>query len=460
VSYSRKTETPAIPLHPVRPAELSQFITRLPLHQRRWLEDSGFEAKRGQSCPVPGENGALEFVVFGQAQSGWLSQLARLPSVLPQATYQLKSGWNADQRALASLGWGLACYRFDRYLSRPGNRPVLELDEDIAERVEALFEATTLVRDLVNTPTEDLGPEQLADAVVTQADRFEADSHVVTGEDLLTENFPAIHIVGRAADREPRLVSLTWGADDAPLVALVGKGVCFDTGGLNLKPTNGMGLMKKDMGGAAHALALAQLVMRHKLPVRLVVLIPAVENAVSGNAYRPGDVIHTRKGLSVEIGNTDAEGRIVLADALTLACEHTPDLVIDFATLTGAARVALGADLPPLFSNRPAIAAAIQQAGVEVEDGLWTMPLYRPYLEQIKSDIADLNNSSKSAYGGCITAALFLEKFVEDHVPWVHIDTFAWNQSNRPGRPRGGEALGLRAVFAYLQQRYSGSAPG
>ena len=237
-------------------------------------------------------------------------------------------------------------------------------------------------------------------------------------------------------------------------MALVGKGVCFDTGGLDLKTSSGMALMKKDMGGAAHALALARLVMSYRLPVRLQLLIPAVENSVAGNAYRPGDVIVSRKGLSVEIGNTDAEGRVVLADALAYACEHNPDLVIDFATLTGAARIALGADLPPLFSNRIEVARDIQQAGDEAEDPLWTMPLYQPYRKQIESPLADLNNSSKSSFGGCLTAALFLEAFVQPEIPGVHIDPFAWNEANRPGRPAGGEALGLRAVFRYLQRRY------
>jgi leucyl aminopeptidase len=260
--------------------------------------------------------------------------------------------------------------------------------------------------------------------------------------------------VGRASSRPPRLAELRWGDDEAPLVALVGKGVCFDTGGLDLKTSSGMALMKKDMGGAAHALALARLVMQHDLPVRLLLLIPAVENAVSGNAYRPGDVIATRKGLSVEIGNTDAEGRVILSDALAYACEYMPDLVIDFATLTGAARIALGPDLPPLFSNRAEVAQAIQQAGDAVEDPLWTMPLWQPYRRQFDSPIADLNNNAKSSYGGCITAALFLESFVDQTVPWVHIDTFAWNEANRPGRPMGGEALGLRAVFHYLYERY------
>jgi len=277
---------------------------------------------------------------------------------------------------------------------------------------------------------------------------------VVHGVDLLTRKFPAIHVVGRASHREPRLLEMNWGDESHPLLVLCGKGVCFDTGGLNLKPGTGMALMKKDMGGAAHVLALARLIMQAQLPVRLMVLIPAVENSVSGNAYRPGDVIATRKGLSVEIGNTDAEGRVVLADALTYACEFEPDLVIDFATLTGAARVALGTDLPPVFSNDISIANEITAAGELEEDPLWVMPLYQPYKQLLKSPVADLNNIGKTPYGGCITAALFLEHFVTSETDWVHIDTWAWNQGTRPGRPVGGEAIGLRATFRYLKTRY------
>jgi leucyl aminopeptidase len=288
-----------------------------------------------------------------------------------------------------------------------------------------------------------------------QADEFGARTTVIHGVDLLTKKFPAIHAVGRASDREPRLVKLEWGDAHHPLLALCGKGVCFDTGGLNLKPATGMALMKKDMGGAAHVLALARLIMQAQLPVRLLVLVPAVENSVSGNAYRPGDVIATRKGLSVEIGNTDAEGRVVLADALAYACEHEPDLVIDFATLTGAARTAMGTDLPPVFSSDIAIANQIVAAGDLEEDPLWAFPLYQPYKELLKSQIADLNNMAKTPFGGCITAALFLQHFVNAQTDWVHIDTFGWNQTARPGRPIGGEALGLRAVFHYLKKRYA-----
>lgn len=444
----------AIPLRPVSEGDIEEWKKSAPPGHRQWLENSGFKPVAGQFCALPGENGAVESWVFGVEERGWLYRLSPLAAGLPEGVYQLDCDWTREQRAQASLGWGLASYRFERYKSSKKPRPLLLLDDDIDRDTRSISTAQCLVRDLVNTPTEDMGPAQLAEAVSSEADRFGADTRCVSGDDLLTRNFPAIHAVGRASSREPRLLELNWGEQDAPVLALVGKGVCFDTGGLDLKSASGMMLMKKDMGGAAHALALASLVMEHRLPVRLKLLIPAVENAVSGNAYRPGDVIPTRKGLSVEIGNTDAEGRVVLSDALAYGCEASPDLIIDFATLTGAARIALGADLPPLFSNHPEVARGIQQAGNEVEDPLWTLPLYQPYCKQIESTVADLNNSGKSSYGGCITAALFLEHFVEPDIPWVHIDTFAWNQSDRPGRPQGGEALGLRAVFHYLQSRY------
>lgn len=442
-------------LYPVAKENLEHWLADLPAFQRQWLADTGFSAKAGDLGSLPGEDGGLQAYVFGTNEKGWLYQLASLVDKLPAGEYRLVSGWDQEQRLQASLGWGLACYQFDMYREPENEGPSLYLDDDIVVAARQLFEAQSLVRDLVNTPTEDMGPGQLADAMRVQAEEFGADMSVIQGVELLNENYPAIHAVGRAADREPRLLRLEWGDRDHPLLALCGKGVCFDTGGLNLKPAAGMGLMKKDMGGAAHVLALARLVMQAKLPVRLLVLIPAVENAVSGNAYRPGDVIPTRKGLSVEIGNTDAEGRVVLADALALACELEPDFVVDFATLTGAARIALGTDLPPVFSNDISIANDIVAAGESVEDPMWVMPLYAPYGELLKSEIADLNNMAKTPMGGCITAALFLEHFVTEQTPWVHIDTWAWNQGARPGRPPGGEAMGLRAVFRYLQKRYS-----
>jgi leucyl aminopeptidase len=450
-----KGDQPTVPIKPLDEKALEHWKLAVSATARKWVESHGFRATPGQSCAVPGEDGAPLCWLSGVETNGWLYQLAALPALLPEGIYRLDCDWTREQRLQASLGWGLASYRFERYKANGKPRPRLVLEEDIEEDVRALYEAQSLVRDLVNTPTEHMGPGELANAVLSQADSFGASTSTVAGDELLTHNFPAIHAVGRASTRPPRLLELNWGDDAAPRLCLVGKGVCFDSGGLDLKTASGMALMKKDMGGAAHALALARLVMSYRLPVRLQLLIPAVENAVAGNAYRPGDVIATRKGLSVEIGNTDAEGRVVLADALAYACEHQPDLVVDFATLTGAARVALGADLPPLFSNTIEVAKAIQAAGDEAEDPLWTMPLWQPYRKQIESPLADLNNSSKSSYGGCITAALFLESFVEREIPWVHIDTFAWNEANRPGRPMGGEALGLRAVFRYLQKRYA-----
>ena len=454
MSNSFTSSDSGLPLYPVNSANYEQWLANLPGLQQKWLKASGFRAQAGELCSLPDSNGELEGYAFGMAEQGWLYQLAGLPAKLPAGDYRLASDWKPEQRLQASLGWGLACYQFDLYRKSSKEMPSLVLDDDITVDAERLLSAQSLVRDLVNTPTEDLGPAQLADAMQLEADEFNASMSVIHGVDLLTKNFPAIHAVGRASHREPRLLKLEWGEHHHPLLALCGKGVCFDTGGLNLKPGTGMALMKKDMGGAAHVLALARLIMQAQLPVRLMVLIPAVENSVSGNAYRPGDVIATRKGLSIEIGNTDAEGRVVLADALTYACEYEPDLVMDFATLTGAARIALGTDLPPVFSNDVSIANEITVAGELEEDPLWVMPLYQPYKKLLKSPIADLNNMGSTPYGGCITAALFLEYFVTAETDWVHIDTWAWNQGSRPGRPVGGEAIGLRAVFHYLKKRY------
>jgi len=417
---------------------------RIPCQSRRTLQPAGC-ARRTARLRVrhAGPRMAVPAcATAGETRAGNLSIGGRLAAAAALASQ-------------ASLGWGLACYKFDRYRKPAKQMPTLALDEDIATQAGLLLSAQCLVRDLINTPTEDMGPQQLADAMQAESDRLGAHMSVVQGEDLLTENFPAIHAVGRASDREPRFLSMEWGDEKQPLLVLCGKGVCFDTGGLNLKPAGGMRHMKKDMGGAAHVLGLARLIVEAKLPVRLLVLVPAVENSVSGNAYRPGDVISTRKGLSVEIGNTDAEGRVVLADALAFACEQKPDLVMDFATLTGAARIAMGADLPPVFSNDIKVANDLVTAGEQEEDPLWVLPLYQPYNEQIKSPIADLSNTGKSSYGGSITAALFLQHFVNDNTDWVHIDTFGWNQTARPGRPMGGEALGLRAAFKFLQKRYS-----
>jgi leucyl aminopeptidase len=360
----------------------------------------------------------------------------------------------------SALGWLLAQHRFDRYRSKQepdrGARILLTGDAAAIEQSIRLAEATGLVRDLVDTPAADLGPAELEQAVREEASRSGAQVRVTAGAEL-DRGYPLIAAVGAAAsaERAPRLIELEWGKPEHPRIAVVGKGVCFDTGGLDLKPASGMRIMKKDMGGAAHALALARLVAGKKLPVRLHLLIAAVENSVSGAAFRPGDVVRSRKGLFVEVDNTDAEGRLVLADALARAAEDKPELIVDFATLTGAARVALGPDLPAMFANRDDLAARIETAAREVEDPLWRMPLWDPYDENLKSSIADLANMANNAMAGCIYAALFLRRFVPDEIAWAHLDTWAWRDPGKPGRPKGGDALGLRAIMRLLEQRYA-----
>lgn len=429
---------------------------RLTAAQKRWLGDSGFAAAPGTFALLSDAAGKLVRVLVGVEPRQPLAALAALPFGLPEATYHLADEGVLDDRSQAALGWALGAYQFDRY--RQPKRAPAQLAVSAAERqaLAPLVEATALVRDLVNTPTEDMGPEQLSDAIRRLGKTHKAKVRDWVGDELLKANFPTIHAVGRASHREPRLVELSWGRKEHPRLVVVGKGVCFDTGGLDLKSSDGMRWMKKDMGGAAHAIALAGLVMQANLPVRLTLLVPAVENAVAGNAMRPGEVITTRAGHTVEVDNTDAEGRLVLCDALAYGAEQQPDLLLDFATLTGAARVALGPDLPALFANDDAAAAALLAAGRAVDDPLWQMPLWRPYRKMLDSYLADFANAGPSRHAGAITAALYLERFVPDGTPWLHLDTYAWNDADRPGRPRGGEAMGVRAMFAYLQQRYAG----
>ena len=382
--------------------------------------------------------------------------LAKLAESLPQGTYRLAAG----EPGKAALGWLLGQHRYDSYRSKAddkdrGPRVLLTGEAAKIDPIVRLAEATALVRDLVNAPAADLGPAELEQAARQLASESAAEINVIAGDDLC-EGYPLIAAVGGAAtvERAPRLIELEWGKASDPRVAIVGKGVCFDSGGLDLKPASGMRLMKKDMGGAAHALALARLVIAARLPVRLHLLIPAVENAVASAAYRPGDIIKSRKGLFVEIDNTDAEGRLILADALTKAVEGQPVLIVDFATLTGAARVALGPDLPAFFTNDDEFAVQVTQNAKEAEDPLWRMPLWDPYDEMLKSDIADLANASNSPMAGCITAAMFLKRFVPDEISWGHLDTYAWRDNAQPGRPKGGEALGLRTIFAALERRF------
>ncbi|TAL84575.1 MAG: leucyl aminopeptidase family protein [Rhodanobacter sp.] len=429
---------------------------RLSAAQRRWLADSGFQPSPGSFALLADAHGKLVRVLVGVDPADALGALAALPAALPEANYHLADEDVLGNPLQAALGWALGGYQFTRY-RKPKRAPArLAIAAAELAQLAPLVEATALVRDLVNTPTEDMGPQQLASAIKQLGKRHKAKVRSWVGEELLKDNFPTIHAVGRASHRAPRLVELSWGKASHPKLVVVGKGVCFDTGGLDLKSADGMRNMKKDMGGAAHAIALAGLIMQAKLPVRLTLLVPAVENAVAGNAMRPGEVITTRAGLTVEVDNTDAEGRLVLCDALSYGAEQQPDLMIDFATLTGAARVALGPDLPALFANRDELAGAALAAGRGVDDPLWPLPLWRPYRRLLDSSVADLANAGPSRHAGAITAALYLERFVPAQTAWMHLDTYAWNDSDRPGRPRGGEAMGLRTMFALLQQRYSG----
>jgi leucyl aminopeptidase len=445
---------PAHSISFVDKGQCEDWLKAQPQSVRTLATANRFLAEPGELLILPGESADDWHVVAGAPKTADVWSLAGLAARLPEGSYRLV-GRNPGA---AALGWLLAHDRFDRYRSEKTNEPqrVLLSPEpaDIAETVQ-LAEATALVRVLVNTPAADMGPGALEAEAERMAHRYGA-ALTVTRGDALESGYPLIHAVGRAADRAhaPRLIELIWGEADAPRLAIIGKGVIFDSGGLDIKPPSGMRLMKKDMGGAAHALALARLVMGAGLPVRLHLLIPAVENAISGNAMRPGDIVRSRKGMTVEIDNTDAEGRLVLADAFARAEEETPALMIDYATLTGAARVALGPDLPAMFANDDELAADFAEAGSAVSDPVWRMPLWSGYDDMLKSDIADMVNSGEGGMAGAVTAALFLQRFVPADTQWVHLDTFAWRSAAKPGRPKGGEALGLRAAWAMLKARY------
>ena len=431
-----------------------------------WLKDQSdavrvavraqkFVGGAGDLAILPGTKADEFAVVAGVSDADKLGfwSLAKSSDALPEGTYRLAGGEVGD----AMLGWMLGQYAFDTYRSEPkatGARIFLVKEVGKIEAAALQAEATAMVRDLVNIPAADMGPAALEGEARRIAKDNKADVTITSG-DALETGYPLIHAVGRAAAREhaPRLIELLWGDERHPRIAIIGKGVTFDSGGLSMKSPTGMRLMKKDMGGAAHALALANLIMQSRLPVRLHMLVAAAENSISGNAFRPGDIIKSRKGITVEIDNTDAEGRLVLADAMTKALEDKPALMIDFATLTGAARVALGPELPALFANDDDLANGILAGAKEATDPVWRMPLWAPYDDMLDSDIADTANSGGS-FAGAVTAALFLQKFANDDVPWAHLDTYAWRPTSKAGRPKGGEALGLRAVFRYLADKY------
>jgi leucyl aminopeptidase len=447
----------AVPLIAVDRDGLDAVLQQQPGRVARWVTASGFNAEPGATLLVPDEDGAALVALLGISDANDPLALAAAPLCLPACTYRLHD--SAGLRVAAGdalLGWGLGAYQFTRYrkATRAPARLVLKDDAGPQSEAFAVLKASTLVRDLINTPTEDMGPDELEAVARRIAHAYNAEFTSIRGDDLLTQNFPAIHAVGRASPRAPRLVELTWGDAAHPRLSIVGKGVCFDTGGLNLKTGEGMRNMKKDMGGAAHAVALAQLVMARKLKVHLQLLLPLVENVVGPTAYRPGEVLKTRAGITVEIDNTDAEGRIVLCDSLAYAVEGKPALLLDFATLTGAARIALGPDLPALYCNDDTLASDYLAGAAETRDPLWRMPLWQPYLSYLNSNIADLANSGASRMAGSVTAALFLQRFVPASQPWAHSDVYSWSDSARPGRPAGGEAQGLRAAFAMLKRKF------
>src|SRR3954452_15607499 len=429
----------------------------LPANARQFALANAFTGKPGSCLTLPGSDGKIAHVVFGLEEKASkardLFRPGQLPALLPPGIYRFA---NAPHDArLATLAFALGSYRFGRYRNNDARSVRLVPPEgvDVAE-ISRMAEAAALARDLINTPANDMGPEELAAAAQQLASRYGANLHCIVGDDLVRQNFPLIHAVGMASSRAPRLIDFTWGDPADPKVTLVGKGVCFDTGGLDLKPSAGMLIMKKDMGGAANVLALASMVMEAKLKVRLRVLIPAVENAVAGNAFRPLDIFTSRKGLTVEIGNTDAEGRLVLADALALADEETPDLLIDMGTLTGAARVALGPDLPPFYTNDETLAHDVARCAKRENDPLWRLPLWPAYDSWLDSKVADLNNAPSGTFAGSITCALFLQRFVADAKSWLHVDIYGWTPSAKPARPEGGECQGARAIFGLLGERY------
>ena len=450
---------PTIPIIALTTNDLAAHLGPLSTETTAYVRACGFEAKPGQWLAVPGPRG-VSSVLFGVPAGPAAPSLlpGKLPTLIPNGDYHFASGF--DDLELASIAFGLGAYRFSRYRGAADKTPGirLKLDRSVdTSTVIRLVRASALARDLVNTPANDLGPAELATAIRDALEPLGASVSEIVGDDLLAQGYPLIHAVGAGSDRAPRLVDARWGNPAHPRVTLVGKGVVFDTGGLDIKPDSAMLLMKKDMGGAANVLGLATAIIGANLPVNLRVLVPAVENAISGRAFRPGDIFRSRKGLTVEIGNTDAEGRLVLADALALADEEAPDLLIDMATLTGAARVALGPDLPPFYTRDDELAARLQTIAMDSADPLWRLPLWAPYESMLDSKIADTNNVSTGGFAGSITAALFLGKFVAAARSWVHLDIYAWTPSAKPGKPDGGEAQAIRAMFGLIRERY---APG
>ena len=449
--------TPSIPIWPVTKAGLESWLVGQPANVAAWAQTSQFKAQAGRILKVPAVDGALAAVAFGLGDGDDALIWRTLPNALNPGTYHIEGTLPAGAGRHAALGWALGSYRFERYKKSPDSseRPCLALPDGVdGVEVSRIARGVFLARDLINTPSNDMGPQELTDAAQKLAAAHGATLKVLTGHELLTHNYPMIYTVGKASARPPRLLDLHWGDADAPRVTLVGKGVVFDSGGLDLKPSSGMRLMKKDMGGAANVLGLASMIMDAGLKLRLRVLIPIAENSVSGDSFRPGDILTSRKGLTVEIGNTDAEGRLILADALAEAGTEKPELLFDLATLTGAARTALGTEIPPFFTSDDALAAQLAAYAQSEADPLWRLPLWKPYDKGLESSIADLGNVTEGGMAGAITAALFLQRFVGEAQSWAHFDIYGWNAKSGPGQKAGGEAMAIRALYALLRDRF------
>jgi len=459
--FEDRDSAAARPLWLVAEGDLASWLAQQDEATRAWLSALRFRAERHQVTCIARPDGSVSGAVLGLGPLASVTSLepwhlAAAVDRLPGGPWRIETPLPAEAATAAALGWAHGCYRFERYRSKPrGAASASLVPPQLADMayVRRMAAAIAMARDFINMPAADLSPERLADEALALARANGAEGRCITG-DALREGYPAIHAVGQAAASAPRLVDFTWGDPAAPKVTLVGKGVCFDTGGLDIKPPAGMLLMKKDMGGAACVLALARMVMESSLPVRLRVLVPAVENSIAGNAYRPGDVLRTRKGITVEVGNTDAEGRLILCDALALADAERPDLLIDLATLTGAARIALGPELPAVFGTRDATLEALLRHGRRLADPLWPMPLWAGYDDEIASKLADINNVSSSTFAGAIIGGLFLKRFVTEAQDWLHVDLFGWNPKDRPGRPVGAEPQTVRALYALLVERY------
>lgn len=461
--YVTSSEDHVIPIELVVSTEFIAWLNSQESHVESWVNISKWTAKPGAVCFLGNQEGKVDKILLGISATDDVWSIGVLPSLLPVGTYRLQSHLSGKLLELAIIAWGLGSYQFNRYRSTPINYDAkLLLPKNCRRKyIENVVDSIYFIRDLINTPAEDMSPAELADIANNLAEEFAAKIHLTIGDDLLKKGYPAIHTVGRASNHAPRLIDLHWGDKSNPHIVLVGKGVCFDSGGINIKPASGMMLMKKDMAGAAHALGLARMIMTANLPIYLRVLIPAVENSVSGSSYHPGDVIKTRQGLYVEVTNTDAEGRLILADSLTEGVKGEPDLIIDIATLTGAARVALGPEVSGFFTEDEELAKDLEYCAQQEQDPVWRLPLYRPYRSYLDSTIADISNANTDPIGpGAITAALFLKEFVPSTIPWLHLDIMAWNPKFKPSRPIGGEAMAVRALYHYLEMRFGKKADG